>query len=1533
MAGIARRVRRPAGRGIALAVRTRPVGIAAFAVLACLALPAAASAQNDYFPCAPGPSQIACENSLPGDPPSDWQTSGNGDPSIQGFATQMSVNVGQTVYFKINTPSTAYHIDILRIGYYGGDGARKIVSDMQPTAALPQAQPACLTDASTGLIDCGNWAVSASWTVPSNAVSGLYIAHLVRDDVPGGIDSVIPFVVRNDASHSAIVYQTSDETWEAYNTYGGNSLYSCSLICPPGNPQGYQGAFAVSYNRPLDPPVGQATPWYAEFPMIYFLEENGYDVSYISGADTDRSGALLLNHRVFMTAGHDEYWSGQQRANVQAALAAGVNLAFFTGNEMFWKTRWASSIDGTNTPYRTLVTYKETHFNAPVDPLDPPTWTGAWADPRFSPPADGGQPANALTGQEWLVNSGTAALQVPYAYARLRFWRHTAVAALQPGQTATLAPDTLGYEWDVDADNGFRPPGEFDLSSTVVTGTENIADYGTAVSENNTTTHHLTLYRAASGALVFGAGTVQWSWGLDAQNPNGQPPDASMQQATVNLLADMGVQPQTLMAGLAPASASTDTTPPTSTITSPSPGATIADGTKVTISGTASDAGGGVVAGVEVSTDGGATWHPATITGPDAQTVGWTYTWVAHGAPSATIESRAVDDSGNLESPSDAQTVTVACPCSLWGDNVTPSVPDSGDGSSIEVGVKFSSDTFGQVDGIRFYKSALNTGTHVGSLWSASGQLLASATFSNETSSGWQSVSFSQPVTIMPHTTYIAAYLAPNGHYATTPGYFYPAPAPTAIGGAVLDSPPLHALGNNSSGGDGVFAYTSTLTFPTYSYLAANYWVDVSFTPSPPPGQVTGVSASPSKGSATVTWTAPTSGGPVTSYIITPYVGSAAQPATTVTGSPPTPSATISGLTPGTTYTFTVQAANPNGNGPPSAPTAPVVPEALTAPSPPTSVTATPATGQVQVSWLAPADDGGSPLTGYTVTPYVNGDAQTPLQVAPSTTHLAVSGLVNGTAYDFTVTATNAIGSTTSAPSSSATPGETLFDLAQPTIVDGGDGSAVNLGMKFTPSVEGSVTGVRFYKAPANIGTHVGSLWSASGQLLASVTFANETASGWQTAMFATPVEVQAGSTYVISYTAPNGHYSFTASGFAAQITHDDLTAPANSTTANGVFAYSGTTAFPTNTYEAANYWVDVLFVPYPPPGSVSNVTATAGKAAATVSWSAPTTGGPVQSYVVTPYVGSSPQQATTVTGAPPATTATVTGLQPNTSYTFTVHAANGNGSGPESAPSAPVTPAAPTPPAAPTSVTASPASGQAQVSWTAPSSDGGSPLTGYVVTPYVGNLPQTPIQVDAAQTSATISGLSDGTSYTFVVSASNAIGSTASAPSPSVTPDDTLFDFATPTTVDSGDGAPNNLGISFSSSVPGEVTGVRFYKAAANTGTHIAYLWSASGQLLASAPFTSETASGWQTVLFSQPVPITPDTTYVASYYTPTGHYSFTGSAFTDPFTNGPLTALANSGTPNGNGTYAYAGPNTFPNNSYEAANYYVDVLFQPSG
>ena len=694
---------------------------------------------------------------------------------------------GETESFKISTPATSYHIDILRIGYYQGNGARKVVSAMLPTASLPQSQPACKNDtAPTGLIDCGNWAVSASWTVPSTAVSGLYIAHLVRNDTGGS--SLIPFVVRNDASHSDILFQTVGRDLAGLQHLPGTTATACTSAQTTVRP----GAPRPTRAPPRCPTTGRCTPalddsgrsWfmYAEYPMIRFLEENGYDVSYTSGVDMSparRRVAASSSTRSSCPTGHDEYWSGQQRANVTAARDAGVNLAFFSGNEVFWKTRWEPSIDGSNTPNRTLVAYKETHYDAPTDPQDPPTWTGTWMDPRFSPPADGGKPQNALTGQLFDVNSGTTDITVPAQYSKLRFWRNTRVASLASGQSTTLdqGVGTLGYEWDVDADNGFRPAGLMDMSSTTDTNAEVFTDYGSTTAHSKHRDPPPDLVPCPERRPGVRRRDRAMGVGPGQRGPVPAAPTQAMQQATVNLFADMGsVQPSTLISGLTPATASTDTTPPTSTITSPSQGATLSDGSAVTISGTATDAGGGVVAGVEVSTDGGTTWHPVTTMSAPNTSVTWSYSWVAHGNPTATIESRAVDDSGNLEKPASGITVNVNCPCSIWGTNATPKTIDSGDPASIEVGVKFKADTYGYVTGIRFYKASTNTGTHIGNLWTSSGQLLASATFTGESASGWQQVNFAQPVPLNKNTTYVASYFAPKGHYSQDGGYFYTTP-------------------------------------------------------------------------------------------------------------------------------------------------------------------------------------------------------------------------------------------------------------------------------------------------------------------------------------------------------------------------------------------------------------------------------------------------------------------------------------------------------------------------------------------------------------------------------------------------------------------------------------------------------------------------------------------------------------------------------------------------------------------------------------
>jgi len=667
----------------------------AWLAVAVVALAAAAFVGGRQAAAQCGPNPIVCENALTGTVQSTWDVSGAGDSTIQGFTTQISVNVGETVHFKVDTLAAKFNMDIYRMGYYAGRGARKVAT-ITGINGVDQAN--CFSQGSTGLVDCGNWLESVSWAVPTTAVSGIYFARIARQDTGGA--SHVFFVVRNDAANADMLFQTSDTTWQAYNQWGGNSFYV-------GSPAGR--AYKLSYNRPFSTRATSPEDWVfnAEYPMVRWLEANGYNISYTSGVDTDRTGAIeLKKHRAFISVGHDEYWSAQQRANVESARAAGVNLAFFSGNEVFWKTRWESSIDGTNTPYRTIVTYKETHAGAKIDPMDPPTWTGTWRDPRFSPPADGGRPENALTGTIFTVNCCPAAsttIKVTGAYASQPFWRNTRVAALSASGSTSLTAGMLNYEWDEDLNNGSRPAGLTRLSATTVSGVSKLQDNGSTYATGSAT-HSLTLYRHASGALVFGAGTVQWSWGLDSTHDRGSAAaDTAVRQATVNLFADMGVQPGSLQSGLVPGT--TDTTPPVSAIATPLPGASLTAGVPVSVTGTASDVGG-QVSKIEVSTNDGATWTQAS------GTTSWSFTWTPSAGGPATLRSRATDTGGNRETSSVPVGVTVIVPPpDLTPPGVTLTAPgDTAIVSGVAVSVTADATDNVGVAGVQFVLDGANLG-------------------------------------------------------------------------------------------------------------------------------------------------------------------------------------------------------------------------------------------------------------------------------------------------------------------------------------------------------------------------------------------------------------------------------------------------------------------------------------------------------------------------------------------------------------------------------------------------------------------------------------------------------------------------------------------------------------------------------------------------------------------------------------------------------------------------------------------------------
>jgi hypothetical protein len=1173
---------------------------------------------------------IACENSKPGNPSSQWDINGSGDPSIQGFATDISINQGETVHFKINTSASAYRIDIYRLGYYAGLGARRVASIL-PSATLPQNQPSCLSDPGTGLIDCGNWGESASWVVPPNATSGIYFAVPVRLDTGGG--SHIFFIVRADAAGSALLFKTSDTTWQAYNSYGGNSLYL-------GSPAGR--AYKVSYNRPFDTRGsggGPSLSWVfsAEYPMVRWLEANGYDVGYFTSVDADRYGSKLLGHKVFLSVGHDEYWSAAERTNVETARGAGVHLAFFSGNEIFWKTRWENSVDGSNTPYRTLVCYKETHANQPIDPADPTTWTGTWRDPRFSPPADGGRPENSLTGTLFSVN-GTRndAIVVPASYANLRLWRNTSIATLTADSTYTFPLGTLGYEWDQDVDNGLRPPGLFQLSSTTldVSGLY-LLDYGSTYG-GGTATHSLTMYRASSGALVFGAGTVQWSWGLDGTHDNTVlGPDVNMQQATINLLADMGVQPGTLQGGLVPASASTDTIPPVSQITSPASGSNLQNGHPIVITGSATDAGGGVVASVEVSVDGGTTWHRA------AGLRSWTYGWTPSSVGNTTLKSRAVDDSGNLEIPSAGAMVSIV-------PNTTPPIisgvqsgpitkswavitwnTDEPADSQVEFGTTTAYGASTTLDPtLAISHSVTLAGLAPATLYhyrvrstDSAGNLAISNDFSFTTTSsdstltitfdslpGGQSLNGQFPSGMIDWGSGVWFVSSPWGGFAgnsisySGPGFFT---------GSFRFLTRFRLLSIDAYNGD---AGPTTLTISCpgqsskqvvlvggqLSTIATN-WNDacspvtiantngwntnfanlvIDSPPSSPPVissvQATGITC----GGATITWNTDKLSSSQTNYgTTTIYGNSTPLDSTFVTNH----SVSLSRLTPSTLYHYRSKSMDGSGNLTVSGDSTFATTAASTTPPIINSVQSIAISNKsAYITWGTDVSSD-SQVDYGTTTAYNNSTALDPTLIGNHS--VLLNGLTPNTLYHYRAKSKNVCGNLgTSADltfTTTVTPPASLWNATTiPTVISSSDTAAVELGLKFTSDVAGYVIGVRFYKGSTNTGIHVGNLWTGNGALLASATFTNETASGWQQVNFATPVAIAANTIYVVSYHTNVGGYSDGQGYFAVAYDNPPLHGLRDGVSGgNGVYAY-GAGAFPTQSFNQSNYWVDVLFVP-----------------------------------------------------------------------------------------------------------------------------------------------------------------------------------------------------------------------------------------------------------------------------------------------------------------------------------------------------------------
>jgi hypothetical protein len=478
--------------------------------------------------CARPQNPVVAENCRQGT--EDWVIRKNSS-DILGFASSTSINKGESIQFYIDTSSPQFNLSIFRLGYYLGKGGRLIESFPD----IPgDKQPPCNINYHTGLTSCSNWNSTFVLNVPVDWVSGIYLAKMVQKDSGG--ENYILFVVRDDDSRSDILYQQSVATSQAYNNFGGKSLYTnnstdCNTV------SGAYRAVEVSFDRPYNAPMGDPSTFFkAEYPMVRWLEAQGYWVTYSTDLDTHHSGLQgahngLLDHKVFLSVGHDEYWSREMRESVIAARDAGVNIGIFSGNTSFWSVRfapdpWSGKAD------RTMVAYNTTETGVP-DPSGIPTTS--WRDPEGE-----AQPENALFGIQYLGDNETNyfPLRVYAGEVTDPLFLNTGLEQLPAGSYVDIGKSLVGWEWDGFVDNGAAPKGVTTLFNTPVVG-EILQDAGSnfTLGKANVETAY---YQAPSGSIVFASGTIQWSWGLDLYEP-----DVRIQQVTYNVFERMGVQPAT----------------------------------------------------------------------------------------------------------------------------------------------------------------------------------------------------------------------------------------------------------------------------------------------------------------------------------------------------------------------------------------------------------------------------------------------------------------------------------------------------------------------------------------------------------------------------------------------------------------------------------------------------------------------------------------------------------------------------------------------------------------------------------------------------------------------------------------------------------------------------------------------------------------------------------------------------------------------------------------------------------------------------
>jgi len=431
-------------------------------------------------------NHIVTENQKPGT--TAWRLNNPGTDNasrIKGYTNRLSVAQGQNIRFHVSVnPSQQYSIRIYRMGYYQGRGGRQVWAR---NAINGTRKSSCPINASTGQTTCA-WSSEVNLTIPSDWVTGIYLAKLTN---AAGFDNHIPFLVTHNGPTPDLLYQQPVTTYHAYNNYPndgstGKSTYDYNSY-GANTLLGKKRALRVSFDRPFAD-TGSFLYRLYEHELVMFLEERGYDLGYVTDIDTHRRPSVLNGIKGFISGGHDEYWTYEMRNAIDAARDGGTHLAFFGANAAFWQIRMKP--DAAGRPNRIMEVYKDYSLDPEPNPVRKTVTFRSI-----------GRAEQQLVGVQYIdyVDSQTRA---DFIARNTNHWIYEGTGV----SDGFRIPGIIGGEMDKLFTN-YSPPNSTEYTKIGRSPIQG-ATQGQVTAES-------VVYRAPSGAWVFGSGTLLWHLGLN----------------------------------------------------------------------------------------------------------------------------------------------------------------------------------------------------------------------------------------------------------------------------------------------------------------------------------------------------------------------------------------------------------------------------------------------------------------------------------------------------------------------------------------------------------------------------------------------------------------------------------------------------------------------------------------------------------------------------------------------------------------------------------------------------------------------------------------------------------------------------------------------------------------------------------------------------------------------------------------------------------------------------------------------------------